>query len=945
MLRIAGLPADTVAALRCPESRRWADRTLAETSRLREDGARLGDRLHAVVSGIEDPAARRRLLKLRRDVFNARLPRDPATELALVAEADARLGRDLAAWLEDRARLAEDLAAGADLLGAELTASRAALRRIAAEERLRDGLLLASPSLDAQLDAYLRTPPERADKRNRKVERSLLAYLYRTACKTSPFSTFTGVALGEFTDDAGMAGTEGRGRAARELRVADEWTSHPRLNVLALERIAEAVLADPARRADLPVAPASGWIRDENRVRYVRRWITAGDDDAAVTFDSVKDRLFFLRRSGALERMLTLFEERGEPRYGELAGWLAADQGATEEEAGQYLATLLDLGMLQVPSLHAQVHDVDPLGKFQRSLRALGRPWADRTADALETPAACLRGFPEAGPARRRELLEELRASLHAVQRELGAERTRVPQTVLYEDVTAPPVRTGRDGWEGPVFEPLRAVEETLPAFDLTLTQRIMLKGFFLARYGKGGRCTDLQKLVHDFHEDFFDQYMSFTAGKQRFDERGRYVPEENWLNLPQISALDSARRTFAAGMRAIWEVGGAGAGATAGDPGEVVLPAELLEAVAGELAPVRPALALYSHHIQVAEQGDGDDPLVVLNRSFGGLSFPFSRFTHCLDSDGDGSGEPFSERLRDRARQLEPEGAVFAEVTGGQVTSNLNLHARLTDHEIVCPGETSPVPAHQQLHLDDLFIEHDPVADRLVLRSARLGREVVPVYLGYLVPLALPEIPRTLLLLSPSAMASLDVWGGVPESEADAGVTRRPRVRAGRVVLARRSWSAPASALPLRGPEDSDADWFRGWHRWRIAQELPDRVFATVSQGGARGATAAKPQYVDFDSALSLAAFEALLRTDKARVVLQEMLPADDQLHAGSGRGAHVAELSVETVTAPAPPAPSARSGQAPEPALAGAGLPAAAGHAPETAEAAEAAESKDRT
>ncbi|WP_369268519.1 lantibiotic dehydratase, partial [Streptomyces harbinensis] len=280
-------------------------------------------------------------------------------------------------------------AEGEDLLREETAAARAALRELAAEERLRAGLLLASPALDGQLDGHLRSPKD--DKRARKIERSLLAYLYRTAAKTSPFATFTGVALGEFTGPAGGDGTDGAtGTTGRVLDAAGPWRSHPRLNVLALGRVAEAIAADPARRADLPVTLASGWGREEDRVRYVRRWVTAGDDDTAVTFDTVKDRLFFLRRSGALERMLGLFERRPVLRHGELAAWLAEVSGAGPAEVDRYLGALLDVGMVQIPALRTQVHDTDPLRAFQDSLRTLGRPWADRVAAALDAPAAAL---------------------------------------------------------------------------------------------------------------------------------------------------------------------------------------------------------------------------------------------------------------------------------------------------------------------------------------------------------------------------------------------------------------------------------------------------------------------------------------------------------------------------------------------------------------------------
>ncbi|MFB6988456.1 lantibiotic dehydratase [Streptomyces sp. NPDC056178] len=881
MLRVAGLPVESVRALRCPRSRHWADEVLHATERSRADGERLGDLLHALIGGSEDEALRRALLRLRRDVFNNRLPGTEAADhaLALVRELDTATGTALAAWLTGRRRLDEQRAAGRALLAEETGLAREALRRLAGEERLRKGLPLASPALDAQLDAYTRSDAGAVpDKKRRKIERSLLSYLYRTACKTSPFSTFTGVALGTFDESAGDRGLA--------VRIDEEWAGLLRLNVVAVGRLAQAVIADPVRRADLPVAPASGWGRDDDRVRYVRRWTTQGDEDTAVTFDAVKDRLFFLRRSGTLERLLGLFEERGTLRYGELADWLAEDQDAGEAECAHYLQALLDLGMVQVPCLRTEVHDTDPLRAFQKSLRGLDRPWADRLAAELDAPASRVERFADAGPAERRALMAELRAELSAVQvTELGMDRARIPQTLLYEDVAAGRrAELSAAAWEGLAAGPLGAVERVLPAFDLTLPQRVTFKGFFLARYGQGGRCDDLLKLVHDFHEDFFDQYMSFTAKRTAFDPDGNYVPEENWLSLPQLKALDTARQAFVERMRALWS-----AWEKTGDgSGEIHVDADVLDEVAGELASLETEFSPLAHHVQIVDRPA--DPLVVLNRSYGGVSFPFSRFTHLFDG--------LDEQLLAATAGLVPEGAVLAEVTGGPVTSNLNLHGRLTEYEIVCPGERGTLPAPHRIHLDDLYLVHDRAADRLVLRSTRLGKEVVPVYLGYLVPLALPELPRTLLLLSPTSMSPLNVWGGVPEGAPDGGVTRRPRVRHGSVVLSRRSWSAPATVLPLRGPGTGEDAWFLGWHAFRRAHGLPDRVFATVADSGARGATGGKPSYVDFDSPLSLSAFEALIRSDGARVVFREMLPDEDGLHTFSGRGRHVAELAVETVT-----------------------------------------------
>jgi hypothetical protein len=81
----------------------------------------------------------------------------------------------------------------------------------------------------------------------------------------------------------------------------------------------------------------------------------------------------------------------------------------------------------------------------------------------------------------------------------------------------------------------------------------------------------------------------------------------------------------------------------------------------------------------------------------------------------------------------------------------------------------------------------------------------------------------------------------------------------------------------------------------------MPAQVFATV-ESGPRGAAGAKPSCVDFDSSLSLTAFESLLKGDDDRVVLREMLPTAEGLHVRSEQGGHVAELAVETFTSTRP-------------------------------------------
>ena len=255
--------------------------------------------------------------------------------------------------------------------------------------------------------------------------------------------------------------------------------------------------------------------------------------------------------------------------------------------------------------------------------------------------------------------------------------------------------------------------------------------------------------------------------------------------------------------------------------------------------------------------------------------------------------------RLRQRIGSVTPSGAVLAEVTGGSATTNLNLHDRLTDYEIVCPGESSSSSPERRLDLADLTLEHDPEADRLVLRSRRLGREVVPVYLGYLVPAALPAISRTLLLLSTSATLWLDPWAGVPTASADGGVLHRPRLRLGPLLLARRSWTMSAGDLPSEVP-GGPAEQFLAWQRWRRRHRLPLRVFAHVRPSATATGRRPKPQLLDLGSELAITSLRAMLTDPDARVVLTEQLPGGEHAEVHSAAGGHLAEYAVETVTVP---------------------------------------------
>ena len=875
MLRVGGLPYETVAQLGCPESTLRASEILDLEAALARDGEPLSDLLHNLIGANDDADSRRTLLSLRRQIFKERLPADPDAALAAVAALEPLAVASVRDWIDRQRRIAQLRQDLTDVLAREVADTRDELWRLSNQPRLRAGIQVASPVLDEQLAVLAgRTGAPPPAKKLRRVERSILSYLYRTACKTSPFSTFTGIGVGSFDSDPAMPA----------VTVPLQWRNSVRLNVVVIARITEAINADRDRRGDLSVVLSPGLSQDTDRVRYVRRWIIPGDNSAAVSLDMVQDGLFYLRRSGILDRLTALLQGGTAWRCADLAAWLRRHSQATEDQSEEYLSILLRLGILQIDGFAVDVHTPDPVRHFRDFMTTLDRPWATRLAGRLDDVIEQIETFRTGGLDARRTAVRQLRSRLQEIQLELGAATTSVPQTLLYEDCPVDaPLAASDDPWTGMVAGDLAAVQDILPAFDISLPQQILFRGFFLARYGRGGRCDDLLRLVEDFHEDLYDQYLSVTSQIKSSSEDGMPAPEENWLAQPELTALDRMRRDFAGYVRV----------AVSADPDgdELRLDPAVLRRLGRDLGDKLGGHLPRAHFIQVADGASG--PLFVLNQSMGGLSFPFSRFTYGFDD----ATSSLSDQLRAQAVAAAPPGAVFAEVTGGQATTNLNLHGQLTDYVIVCPGETTIVPQAEQLDLDDLYVQHDVDTNRVTLRSRRLDRDVIPVYLGYLIPMMLPQLHRTLLLLSPTSMAGIDIWRGVPKEPDTRGVTARPRVRVGDLVISRRSWTVAGELLPRRAVGVTDADWFLGWTRWRRELGLPARTFATV-HGPQKSLTAArpKPQYVDFDSFLSLLALEAQLHDDTERVAFREMLPYADELGVRSSDGSHVAEFAIET-------------------------------------------------
>jgi thiopeptide-type bacteriocin biosynthesis protein len=233
------------------------------------------------------------------------------------------------------------------------------------------------------------------------------------------------------------------------------------------------------------------------------------------------------------------------------------------------------------------------------------------------------------------------------------------------------------------------------------------------------------------------------------------------------------------------------------------------------------------------------------------------------------------------RAEEAHDPDAVFAEIVHlpeGRL-GNVLLRPVLRDYEIAYLG-TSGAPDDKQIAVTDLTVSVD--GDRVVLRSKRLGREVIPR-----MTTAHNYSARSLTVYrflcshaNQHAGAAYWSWGAMSD------FPFLPRVRHGKLILDRAQWKLSAKDLePLAAAiKAGKAATQRAMAELRARLALPRWIVL---------ADADNELPIDLDNALMVDSAAHLLK-GRPSATLFELLPAADQLLARGPEGAFAHELVV---------------------------------------------------
>ena len=898
LLRVGGLPIDVVDRLSFPETASWAESVLSLENTLGTRKEEVADALYAAVHTYrEERALRQKLINLRRDIFNLREIGN-GTEVRTFAGTLASPERELLlAWVDLWEKYTRLLRTGQELFTRELSQKRAYLKSTVEITDFRQGLALASPLLESALDAYVAGDNLRLSRSSRTVERSLIEYLLRAACKTSPFSTFTTVCPGTFDDQT----NENDPDMVYQIESMEK-KSFTRLNVTILSRLSSCILASPRIRPELLVSMTPGWHIVDGRVRYLRKMQRVEDegDEGTSLLNIIHEQVFYLPVGPLLQTLIDLIGNGHKVRFHELVSRLhdLSDPQEIEDQSqvDAYLEHLLHLGLLIVPDLQLNLHSKYPLESYRQGLLELQIPALEQIAAHLYTLETLVKTYATALPVRRRELLKLVEQEIRVCYAELEQSNAPLPKTLLYEDTTLAPQKLAINQaiWQN-ILSSVAELQQILPLFDLSLPRRLVTEGYFRARYGAGQRCDDFLAFAYEFRQRFFEHYLksSFTS-PNLFASKKKSPLYVNYFQQSSIASLEGAQQALTSYIsQAYQDLPVASDELTLGD--------DFVETFTPYVPASTSNLSSHTFLSQFARI-DGE-ARAIINRIYTGLTLMFSRFGHFFDEE---EGYDLVRELRVALQRLQPVDAVFAELKGGYDATNLNFHPQVTLYELVCPGDLSSRARDEQIPLEDLALQHDAGGERLRLYSKRLGKEVIPVYLGFLLPMVLPELQQVLLNFAIAPRCQIDLWKDVPVVADDRGVQFYPRLNYKHLVLQRAHWKFPSGVFPRRASGQSDADFFLAVARWRKQQHIPSRVFVTPARDIETTTPLAvpaqsameermrtyKPLYIDFENYFSLALLETTARGFTNGVIMTEMLPHRDHLWFQHNGQSYVSEL-----------------------------------------------------
>ncbi len=924
LCRIGGESYEELAKLDLsPEFLARIDGILAAQKELNADKEIVCDLLHGHIATETDSRQQNQLLNLKRNIFNNKTLREKDLN-DLHEIVSPTVLQKLSNYRDKQDVLAKTIADCGDLFKREISDSRTRLKGVAQLESLQKGLLLSSQLLLNNIQGYVERDPATLRKKELKTEESLVKYLTRMMAKTSPFSTFTNLAMGT---------VEPQTKPEKILKTDDngpkQVTSHICLNNYLYSFFKTVLLHLPEVYRQIPLRP-NPTIRfeDENFVfltnsNNIEAFQRIGNNPVVELFyELVKDHQQGIACQALIDDIIT-------NEY--------FDAEAPEIEA--YLNQLVSYGFLE---FNLGVSGIDPfwdkkLIEVLKSIQA-GAPVVGALIDALVKVREMAETYQKSAIGDRRRIIKEAHSilweiaiALHEIaglpeeERKTPEERSRIaaekkaakgeteekeevteekpeedetfthqsntyfhfkPEQIFYEDTSCnvtPAVSTTEAAG---ILEPLHKLLTGLQDYDGLLDDGEKMLQYFTTKY-PNQETIDVMTFYEDYYREIKRPEVE-QANKQK--EQADKPAEEKTVFTPIITVEATTKRHEANRARMDKLV-------------DLVKESVLKKADHIDLKPLHlgqdtfelPDDALRSYGAFLQPFRENGKLKAVINASFPGYGKMFSRFLHLLPAE-------LTSEIR-AWNKPDEKTEIFIENCDASFF-NANLHPPLMPYEIWMPGGQNTLPASEQIPITDLSLVYQKDNNQLVLKHKETRKTAHVFDLGFQgakgrSPLfqLLSRFSLIKALFWQHATQSINVQYRNAEAEKSEEPIICPRITfEDSLIIQRKNWWFKNETLPQLLPTETEWDYFLKVNLWRKKYGLPDEVFIFITnhnemqtlkpeQMTKLGRDSYKPQYINFNNAVLICnLFEKMLSKAPVGIKLEEMLPNSKQMFSLDG-------------------------------------------------------------
>lgn len=832
LVRYAGIHTSVLAQWQLPDAHLYHLRPASQ----QQQQEAICNRLYELVMQQTDDHLRRKIISLKRIIYNGKLPDKDLLDPLLPL-----LGKNTAAdinnYISTKKNQAQQLLEQHNRYDAFLLQQRRQLPELLTPTGLEKGILLSSPVLFRQLSSFRKKDPLNYKNAENKIEFSLLRYLTRSCYKTSPFSTFTHTRLGIFTDSETSAPAATTGRVKLNNSIFRYLTGilclHPQLNELLL------------------ISKNMTIQEEDKKLHFLVNYLNVE------AFQSIP-------ASTVNTLILELLEDAPLPFHRLIDSLTEAAAPTPRAEIKAYLLKMIATGALEAGTGISGMEEnwASRLIAFFGPYSAAHDP-AQRICNALASLEKYKNSFTAASAGERANILAAAENMINPVFSELQ-EEAGLPVTIagmpvennsgvlrtmqfaphffkgnelFYEDCYNTETEVICKDMVQSITESVDALLELIQPLDHLQEERQRMLRHFHSHYNGNGPVPVIR-----FYHSYYQQ-----------------LRQEAVTDKPEAEAADW-KNDF---VQCLEEAPG-------GQPAIVDLRNEHFPSI--KTAPTAQSRGMF-----VQFQLSGNVTLGIVNAILPGMGKVNGRFLSLFD-------EKVTTAFLDYNTSLHPNSKVMElnDASG----FNANIHPPLAAYEIKMPGGNNSYPPEQQLPLNELYI----AAANGQLSLYHRGQQVYAYDLSLESFRNRSRLYQLLAHFNPDIRPSVTALVKIIDDEYekkyprhDAPVYVWPRITyQTQVVLRRKTWEIATRAFPVIGNNEKEGEYFIRLHQWREQHQIDTAVFLFLRRRGnsktkekAGGlADDYKPQFISFQQPILLTMLKKLLSRAGTHIWLEEALP-----------------------------------------------------------------------